>query len=141
MIKRQRRFLNTEIFIELAKQIHGSKYDYSKVSYKNANTNVLIICPIHGPFEQRANGHLNGKGCYKCAKSYKRSRGEIELCKFIKSIYSGQVLENDRTVIKPKELDIYLPELKLALEYNGEYWHDETKKRKPGYHKEKQKSL
>ena len=60
--------------------------------------------------------------------------------KFIKSIYSGQVLENDRTVIKPKELDIYLPELKLALEYNGEYWHDETKKRKPGYHKEKQKA-
>ena len=92
------------------------------------------------PFEQRANGHLNGKGCYKCAKSYKRSRGEIELCKFIKSIYSGQVLENDRTVIKPNELDIYLPELKLALEYNGEYWHDEIKKRKPGYHKEKQKA-
>lgn len=30
MIKRQRRFLNTEIFIELAKQIHGDKYDYSK---------------------------------------------------------------------------------------------------------------
>lgn len=49
-------------------------------------------------------------------------------------------MENDRTVIKPKELDIYLPELKLALEYNGEYWHDEIKKRKPGYHKEKQKA-
>lgn len=132
--------LTTEGFIERAIAIHGNKYDYSSVVYQSHAKKIIIICPIHGPFEQRANGHLNGKGCYKCAKSYKRSRGEIELCKFIKSIYSGQVLENDRTVIKPKELDIYLPELKLALEYNGEYWHDEIKKRKPGYHKEKQKA-
>ena len=131
---------NCQKFICKAKKIHGNKYDYSSVVYQSHAKKIIIICPIHGPFEQRANGHLNGKGCYKCAKSYKRSRGEIELCKFIKSIYSGQVLENDRTVIKPKELDIYLPELKLALEYNGEYWHDETKKRKPGYHKEKQKA-
>ena len=77
---------------------------------------------------------MNGKGCYKCAKSYKRSRGEIELCKFIKSIYSGQVLENDRTVIKPKELDIYLPELRLAFEYDGKYWHEIHEERLPGYH-------
>lgn len=67
MIKRQRRFLNTEIFIELAKQIHGSKYDYSKVSYKNANTNVLIICPIHGLFSQNPRSHLKGFGCAKCS--------------------------------------------------------------------------
>lgn len=67
MIKRQRRFLNTEIFIKLAKQIHGSKYDYSKVNYKNANTNVSIICPVHSLFSQNPRSHLKGFGCAKCS--------------------------------------------------------------------------
>ena len=54
--------------------------------------------------------------------------------------YSGKIIENDRIVIKPKELDIYLPELKLALEYNGEYWHKIHEEKEPGYHKNKQKA-
>lgn len=37
--------LTTETFVELAKQIHGDKYGYSKVEYKNSNTKVCIICP------------------------------------------------------------------------------------------------
>lgn len=37
--------------------------------------------------------------------------------------YQGTIKRNDRTIIKPKELDIYIPELKLAIEYNGIYWH------------------
>ena len=42
------RKLTTEEFIEKAKQIHGDKYDYSKVNYiKNLNK-VCIICPDHG---------------------------------------------------------------------------------------------
>lgn len=39
----------------------------------------------------------------------KFSRGEKELCDYVRSIYDGPILENDRTVIAPKELDIYLP--------------------------------
>lgn len=42
---------------------------------------------------------------------------------YIKSIYSGSILENDRKVISPLEIDIYLPELNLGIEYNGAYWH------------------
>ena len=41
---------------------------------------------------------------------------------------------NSRAFIKPKELDIYLPELKLAFEYDGKYWHQLHEERKPGYH-------
>ena len=37
--------------------------------------------------------------------------------------YNGTILHNDRTVLRPKELDIYLPDLKLAIEFNGIYWH------------------
>jgi len=62
--------LNIKQFIEKAKAIHGDKYDYSLVEYKNARTKVKIICPIHGVFEQIPNDHLNGRGCKKCIISY-----------------------------------------------------------------------
>ena len=60
--------LTKEEFIERAKEIHGNKYDYSKVEYKNYGTKVCIICPIHGEFWQTPCNHLYGKGCNKCAK-------------------------------------------------------------------------
>lgn len=40
----------TEEFIEKAKQVHGDKYDYSKVNYVNARTKVCIVCSEHGEF-------------------------------------------------------------------------------------------
>ena len=51
---------------------HGDKYDYSLVEYVNLQTNIKIICPIHGEFEQRPSVHLRGEGCKKC---YLSSRG------------------------------------------------------------------
>ena len=58
--------LTTGDFIKRVMEIHGSRFDYSKVDYKNINTKVTIICPIHGDFEQRPGDHLRGQGCYKC---------------------------------------------------------------------------
>ena len=58
--------LTTEKFVEKARKVHGNKYDYSKVEYKNAHTKVCITCPIHGEFWQIPNDHLNGCGCPKC---------------------------------------------------------------------------
>lgn len=53
------------------------------------------------------------------------SQGEKEMLNFIKSIYNGVILENYRKLFPHKgyEIDIYLPEKKLAFEFNGEYWH------------------
>ena len=59
--------LNTESFITKAKEVHGDKYDYSKVEYVNNSTKVCIICPIHGEFWQIPNNHLSGNGCNKCS--------------------------------------------------------------------------
>ena len=58
--------INTSIFIERAKKVHGNKYDYSKVEYRGNKTKICIICPTHGEFWQRPNDHLSGHGCYKC---------------------------------------------------------------------------
>ena len=58
----------------------------------------------------------------ECGKSY----SEKELVDFVKSIYSDEIVENTKRIIPPKELDIYIPKMKLAIEYNGLYWHDEN---------------
>ncbi len=59
---------NTLEFIEKSKNVHGDKYDYSKVEYLGATEKVCIICPEHGPFYQIPNSHSRGKGCLKCAR-------------------------------------------------------------------------
>ena len=59
--------ITTEQFIEKAKKVHGDKYDYSKVVYKNAKTKICVICPIHGEFFITPHHHLEGKGCKKCS--------------------------------------------------------------------------
>lgn len=57
----------TEEFIQKAKEVHGTKYDYSKVDYKLNSIPVIIICPEHGEFTQRPNDHTSGKkGCRSC---------------------------------------------------------------------------
>ena len=63
---------------------------------------------------------------------YSTSKGEKEVLEFVKSIYSGTIIENDRTQMTPNdengwienhELDIWLPDIKVAIEFNGTYWH------------------
>ena len=48
---------------------------------------------------------------------------EKEICEFVKSIYSNEIVENDRKIIYPKELDIYIPNKNVAIECDGLYWH------------------
>lgn len=53
-------------FIQKAREIHGDKYDYSKVEYKNNYSKVTINCPEHGDFEQKVTSHISGHGCAEC---------------------------------------------------------------------------
>lgn len=48
---------------------------------------------------------------------------QSSIIKNIRSVYKGPIIENDRKAIKPYELDIYLPELNLAIEYNSIEYH------------------
>ena len=67
----------TQLFIEKAQKVHGDKYDYSKVTYKDNRTKVCIICPIHGEFWQIPYSHLKGRGCIYCGGKYKRTTEEF----------------------------------------------------------------
>jgi hypothetical protein len=64
------------------------------------------------------------------------SSGELEVSSFIKSIYEGEIVFNDRKVLNGLELDIYLPSENIAIEFNGVYWHSHLFKDKK-YHQQK----
>ena len=64
--------LTTEIFIEKSEEIHGKFFDYTKTKYTNNKDKVIITCPIHGDFLQKAAHHLSGSGC-KCCSIQKRA--------------------------------------------------------------------
>ena len=98
---------STEQFIQKARAIHGSKYDYSKVEYQTTRKKVCIICPKHGEFWQTPNSHLVGKGCKKCANQHKTTEQFIAEARKVhgdKYDYSKTIYEHHRkpiTVICP----------------------------------------
>lgn len=63
------------------------------------------------------------------------STGERELIEFLKEKYNGVIQEKNRKTIHPYELDIFLPEFKLGIEFNGLYWHsEENNNKEKDYH-------
>jgi len=63
------RKLTTEEFIEKARELHGDRYDYSKVEYVGSHAKVEISCGEHGGFMQTPSNHTNKtnpRGCPRC---------------------------------------------------------------------------
>jgi hypothetical protein len=58
-----------ENFIQDANDVHGNRYQYHKVVYKNSEVKVEIICPEHESFWQAPGSHLSGRGCPYCSVS------------------------------------------------------------------------
>ena len=126
-----------EYFIQKARKVHNNKYDYSLVFYANAKTKVSIICPVHGEFKQTPDAHLHGSGCPKCFD--KVSRKELELLSFIQENTNEDIITNKSPSLfeSNHHLDIHIPSLKIAFEFNGEYWHSERFGRGEDYHQSK----
>ena len=166
---------DTNYFIEKAKQIHGDKYDYSKVEYKDSKTKICIICPKHGEFWQTPQEHLQHKGCKECgfesvlekntkstedfikqsnivhhykydyskyehlqnrgcpSCSHSTSKEEVNICNYLNSIDIA-CKQRVKNIINPYELDIYIPDKKVAIEYDGVIWHSEKFGKDKNYH-------
>jgi len=63
-----------EGFVDKARIVHGNKFDYSLVDYKNHHEKVIIICKEHGEFHQTPSNHIQKKGCPKCGKNSKANK-------------------------------------------------------------------
>lgn len=110
---------STDSIIRLLCEKCNSEFDINRqllISRRLKNYEVCLNC----------NPILSGK-----------SNREIEIYDFIKDNYDGQIFTNLKNIIS-KELDIYIPDLKLAFEFNGLFWHSELFKSKL-YHLEKTK--
>lgn len=96
-------------FFDKCRETHNNFYDYSKSVYVDAKTKILIICPIHGEFEQLANSHKRNRGCIQCGlnRQVKLRTGSLEQCIIDankvhnnKYSYPNAVYINARTKIK-----------------------------------------
>ena len=122
---------NNIAFIEKSNKIHDNKYDYSLINYINAHTKIIIICKIHGEFEQTPTGHLSGRSCLKCNKNG-YSKSQINWLNFI-SKYNNidiQHVENIGEFLIPTtkyKADGYYKETNTIYEFHGDLWHGNPK--------------
>jgi hypothetical protein len=125
----------TEEWIQMAKNVHGDTYDYSKSIYISANDNIHIGCRVHGGFEQKPTVHLRPTGCCKCNPK-KFSRRQIEWLQFISIYYditiqhamNGQEYHIPTTKYKA---DGYCEATNTVYEFHGDLWHGNPKKYNP----------
>ena len=110
---------------------------FSKEEYINDTGRKFKCLICNKEFESEGTNeymkmHKNKDGTYTtlityslfCPHCIKRcSKKEKEVLEFVKSIYGGEVTENDRIQLEGKELDIFLPALNLGIEFDGDYWH------------------
>lgn len=127
---------------EIKEKVRNSRLDstYEKLSDRLKD----IVIPLFSKEEYNGCGYydtLYDWKCVKCETIFKdhiyshiprcpkcypitggSSKGEIELTEFCKQFYP-KLIQHDKCLIKPYELDIMIPERKLAIEFNGKYWH------------------
>lgn len=63
--------ITTEQYIESLRKYRADNalyYDYSKTEYAGNDNKIVIICPTHGDFLQRAGDHRGGSGCPQCGR-------------------------------------------------------------------------
>lgn len=129
-----------------------SDWDYDKNNVlpdelsSKSHTRVWWRCDKNHSWQaspnDRARDKKNGKGptgCPTCNANV--SLRENDLFEYIVSILSEEieVLQNTRVLTKPREIDIYIPDKKVAIEFNGLYWHTENKGRDRRFHHDKWK--
>jgi hypothetical protein len=119
--------------------IDKKKYKFIQFK-KDISTSLIFHCFICNTdfdiltyqFYYRKNNNLSL--CTKCFPiSENASISQIEVYNFIKENYNGEMISDCKNIIKPFEIDIYLPELKIGFEFNGVWWHSDKFKQK-NYH-------
>ena len=117
---------------ERATQTWGDRWVYSGDTFTGGIKSIgQFECPEHGKYHQYLENHIRGfVGCSSCTRTGS-SRGEEELADFVEDI--SPIQRNVRGVIPGMELDVLVPTMNIALEFNGIYWHSEKFKDK-NYH-------
>lgn len=116
-------------YSNVKKQIEKSGYKLLSKEYKNHGSMINICCPKGHSYYVKYNNFQQGQRCPICWNINNYSRSEKDCLNVVKQFTNENVIENDRTqLVNPKtgkylELDVWIPSLKKAIEFNGEYWH------------------
>jgi very-short-patch-repair endonuclease len=127
----------TKTFIDIdyiKNKLEKEKYSLLSNEYVNNRTRVRVKCNRGHEFGTNWFNLQRGNRCPVCNEAF--SKLEKDLLNKIKKLYTGEIKENTRLIITPLELDIYIPEHKLAIEFCGLYWHNDDNKEK-NYHRKK----
>ena len=119
-----RKRLSISSFIKKAREVHGDKYDYSKVEYDGAHTKVCIICPEHGEFWQTPNEHKKGCGCPNCSFENTGDRCRSSLVEFIKK---ARKLHGDKYNYSNVEYVNSRIKVCIICSEHGEFWQSPNK--------------
>jgi hypothetical protein len=120
-------------FLRISSEKHEpGRYNYDRSVYGTSITKIEIGCNKCGTyFHQIADVHMKGHGCPHCFTP--DSKWEIEIKDFITSL--GIPSEKNNSILKGKEIDIFIPTKKLGIECNGIYFHSTNGGNKdPNYH-------
>lgn len=115
------------------------KSDRNKALEKCKTANVTLLEDYHGVFDEHGKYVMYNVKCNNCGNIFRYklsvppycricnpiSIGQSDVYNYVKSIYSGNVEYDNRSVLGGKEIDIYLPDLRFGIEYDGSYWHND----------------
>ena len=119
------------------------------IEYTDNNTVIVHdCCETHGDIEMDVkmfnnrthdNRYLTSTLCPLCRPNYDFSGPELVIRNLLDNL-GIRYIANDRTLIKPLEVDFYIPDKKIAIEFNGIYFHSEDSGKSKDYHKNKTES-
>ena len=113
---------------------HDGLYTYEKAYYTGMHDKFEVTCRTHGGFLVSPSNHLQGSGCPSCG--VRASQHEVNIVRLIES-HGVAATKNFRPKwMQGKELDIFMPELNLAIEYCGYHVHNSTRNKLGGKPKE-----
>ena len=123
--------LTQEEIINRIINIHGDKFNLSKVLYESYKKDIIVICNDCG-FENNVKPHnliFSESGCPFCKN--KESKSETKITKYLKdnNINFKKQHKFDDCIYKRKlKFDFYLPDLNMCVEYDGRQHYEPVEK-------------
>jgi len=101
-------------FINQARIRHGDRYRYDKSVYLTKKTKIVIVCPIHGEFEQTPKKHLIGQGCPRCGGTTKKNQTDF--------LESAKRIHGDRYNYERVEYKTSGVKVLITCLIHGDFW-------------------
>ena len=124
---------------QLIEDLRELGFTYIDGDYRNNSSVITVKCKNGHTIKNSLKYFKNVGKCTVCNPSSYQSQGEKEIVNFIKTFYRGEILERNKTLLNGNEIDIYLPDIGIGIEYNGEYFHSEEVGKDKNYHLNKTK--